>query len=154
MNRYRQLLLAGGLLVGLLGCTSITISPSTTPASTTEATPSSSEPTLPPDVDPNTPPGVIVIEGPVEQINLNIITIANTQIEVNINDPIFSLIEVGDVIQIEGTPIVQNNVVIIQVINIISIQKNVVIIDTGTNPLPEGCKITKKGHIKCTKKKR
>lgn len=137
MNRVQRFLFAGGLLMVLLACKGMILS--TTPTPTTEASP--------------TDPDVIVIEGRVDEINQNIITISNTQIEIDINDPILAFIQVGDVVQLEGKPRVKNNVVIIVVINIISIDKAVIIIDNGTDPLPSNCKITKKGHIKCSKKK-
>lgn len=148
MRFIRQFLCTGGLLIALLGCATITIgnNPVNTPSPVVPDTPS----TPPPEA--TVPPDLIVIEGQVDEINLNIIVIGNAQVQIDINNPLLALIEVGDVIQLEGVPIIQNNIVIINVINIISIQKNIIIIDGGNIPLPIGCKITKKGNIKCTKK--
>lgn len=45
---------------------------------------------------------IIVIEGPIQDININIITIYNINISVDINNPILNLIQIGDVIYVEG----------------------------------------------------
>lgn len=44
----------------------------------------------------------IVIEGPVEAINVNVITIYGINVELNPNDPILTVIQIGDVVHIEG----------------------------------------------------
>jgi len=137
MKLIHTLLFAGAFLTVSLACGLVTSGTVGTPAPTAEGTAED----------------LVVIEGPVDKIENNIITIANTTIEVNINDPLLTLIQVGDTIRVEGTPVVQNNIVIIQVVNILNLEKNVIIINNGTDPLPDGCKITPKGHIKCSKKK-
>jgi hypothetical protein len=45
---------------------------------------------------------IIVIEGPVQEINVNIITIFDIDIIVDPGNPILTLIQVGDVIHVEG----------------------------------------------------
>ncbi len=101
-------------------------------------------------------PVTIVIEGPVQSININIITIFDIDIEVDPSDPILTEIEIGDNIRIEGNPTTRGGTIIIVAVNITII--NVIIINnpgggSGNPGLPDGCKVTKKGKIKCTKKK-
>lgn len=67
-----------------------------TPVPTVEVTPEST-------AQPGAPV-IIVIEGPVQAININIITIYNINIQLADNDPNLKIIQVGDVLRIEGTP--------------------------------------------------
>lgn len=65
---------------------------------------------------------IIVIEGPVQAININVITIYNIDIELDADDPILTVIQIGDVIRIEGNiGDLGDKIVIINVINIIFI---------------------------------
>jgi uncharacterized protein DUF5666 len=95
---------------------------------------------------------LIVIEGPVQQINLNIITILNFNIQVAADDPILTQIQVGDNVRVEGHAVPQGNTIIIIVVNITIV--NVVIVNPGAgNPgQPSNCRITPGGHIKCTRR--
>lgn len=73
----------------------------------TTATPEAT-PTLPPEAMPTATPtadpnAVIVVEGPVANIVTNIITIYDFQIEVEPTHPILNIIDIGDVIRVEGT---------------------------------------------------
>jgi hypothetical protein len=112
-------------------------------------------PEVTPEPTPNTPV-TIVIEGPVEAINVNVITIFDIDIEVEPADPILTEIHIGDHIRVEGNPTNRGDTIIIVAVNITIV--NVVLVENNpdviiVNPgLPDGCKITKKGHIKCTKK--
>lgn len=45
---------------------------------------------------------IIVIEGPVEEVNINIITIFGIDIEVDADDPALTVIQIGDILRIEG----------------------------------------------------
>jgi len=45
---------------------------------------------------------IIIIEGPVEEVNINIITIFNFNIEVDPSDPLLTVIRIGDVLRVEG----------------------------------------------------
>ncbi|HEX2623292.1 MAG TPA: DUF5666 domain-containing protein [Phototrophicaceae bacterium] len=45
---------------------------------------------------------IIVVEGPIQNININIVTIYNINIEVDVNNPILNIIQIGDVIYVEG----------------------------------------------------
>ncbi len=71
--------------------------PELTPEATAEATPGSDD-----DGDDDDLPVIIVIEGPVQAINVNIITIYNINIEVSVDDPILTIIKIGDIVRVEG----------------------------------------------------
>ncbi|GIL14153.1 MAG: hypothetical protein BroJett038_28730 [Chloroflexota bacterium] len=92
-------------------------------------------PTLVPDITPEATPAdddlpiTLVIEGPVQQININIITIYNINIEVNINDPILNVIQIGDIVRVEGGIRDSGDTIIIVAVNIIVVDVDVVIID-------------------------
>lgn len=49
-------------------------------------------------------PVIIVIEGPVQVINVNIITIYNINIQLNVDDPNLKIIQVGDIVRVTGSP--------------------------------------------------
>lgn len=91
------------------------------PEATAEVTP---EPTDDDDDD------IIVIEGPVESIGINVITIFGIDIEVDPNDPILTEIEIGEVVRIEGIGDFEDGVLVVVSINITIV--NVVIIDGGS----------------------
>ncbi|MAS37382.1 MAG: hypothetical protein CL610_25500 [Anaerolineaceae bacterium] len=74
-------------------------------------------------------PITIIIEGPVQAININIITIFNIDIELDPNDPILLEIEIGDIVRVEGTSTTSGNTIVIVAINIIII--NIDIDDDG-----------------------
>jgi hypothetical protein len=79
--------------------------------------------------DDDDQPVIIVIEGPVQSININIITIYNINIEVDIDDPILTVIQIGDRIRVEGTYAGGGPTIVIVAINIIIINVDIVIID-------------------------
>lgn len=100
-------------------------------------------------------PVIVVIEGPVTSINVNIITIFDIEIEIDLNNPILLDLEIGDVVAIEGEMVNQGDTVVIVVVNITII--NVVIINIPNVPgIPANCKWTGKGNgnlrLKCTGK--
>lgn len=72
--------------------------PELTPEATAEVTPGSDDD----GDDDDDLPVIIVIEGPIQAINVNIITIYNINIEVSIDDPILTVIKVGDSVRVEG----------------------------------------------------
>jgi hypothetical protein len=73
---------------------------------------------------------IIVIEGPVQSINVNIITIYNINIELDDDDPLLTVIQIGDVIRVEGNLTEgDNNTIIIVVVNIIFVNVEVVVQD-------------------------
>lgn len=75
------------------------IQPEVTPEVTPEITPE-----ITPEVTPvvDNSPVIIVIEGPVKNININIITIYNFTIVLDENDPIINAIRIGDIVRVEG----------------------------------------------------
>lgn len=74
-----------------------TVTPATaTPQGTLTITPTTT-------VTPNMPV-IIVIEGPVQVINVNIITIYNINIQLDDDDPNLGIIQVGDVVRVSGSP--------------------------------------------------
>ncbi len=81
-------------------------------------------------------PITIVIEGPVQAININIITIYGINIEVEPDNPILTQIQIGDVIRVEGTSTLQGNTVIIVAINIVIININGDVNDDGSGVSP------------------
>jgi hypothetical protein len=82
-----------------------------------------------------TPGGqVIVIEGPVTNININIITIYNFTIVINPGDPILTTIRIGDIIRVEGNLGSQNGQIIIVAVTIINI--TIINIPPGVTPGP------------------
>ena len=76
-------------------------------------------------------PVIIVIEGPIQAININIITILGIDIEVDPNDPILLTIKIGDIIRVEGTPTSDGDTIIIVAINITII--NIIIVNPPDN---------------------
>ena len=124
-----------GLLT--VGCAA-TATPSPTPQATAEATaeetPDAEEtPEATPEgtPEPDDDGGItIVIEGPVQSININIITIYNINIELDENDPNLTIIQVGDTVRIEGDTRDNNGTIIIIAINIIIINVDINV-DTG-----------------------
>lgn len=111
-----------------------------TPAPTATATP------------PVTLESVMVIEGPVSAINGNIITVFNMNIQVTAGDAVLTSIKIGDTLQVAGRVTVENGSLIVVAMNI-----TIVKVDSPAaapnSALPPNCKVTKKGHIKCSKKK-
>jgi hypothetical protein len=70
----------------------------------------------------------IVIEGPVEAINGNIVTIYGIDIELAPDDALLLVIQVGDVIRVEGNPKGGDTVIVVAV-NVLFINVDVVIQD-------------------------
>jgi hypothetical protein len=69
-----------------------------------------------------TPGGeIIIIEGPVTNININIITIYNFTIVVGPNDPVLTTIRIGDIIRVEGNIDDDGGQIVIIAITIINI---------------------------------
>ncbi len=94
--------------------TSSTPTPEATPEATPEVTPEATPqvtPSVTPQVTPTAtptaaPPGqlpiTIIIEGPVQEINVNIITIYDIDIRLDDDDPALTVIQIGDIVRIEG----------------------------------------------------
>jgi hypothetical protein len=120
----------GQLTIGCSLPATLTPTPEATSESTPEATPEST-PMVTPEATPESTaqpgsPVIIVIEGPVQVINVNIITIYNINIQLDPNDPNLQIIQVGDIVHIEGIPQGNGTIIIIAV--------TVVIINVDVNP--------------------
>jgi hypothetical protein len=96
--------------------------PEETPEATLEATP---EVTPEATTVPGTLPITIVIEGPVEAININIITIYNINIQLKDDDPSLNIIQVGDIVHVDGDTEELNGTIIIIAINIVIVNVDV-----------------------------
>jgi hypothetical protein len=117
----------GFLVVGCVFTPTATFTPSPTftpnPNTTPTVTPTLAPPVVTPEITPPvnpTLPVTIIIEGPVEEVNINIITIYNINVEVNADDPILTVINVGDFVRVEGDigDIDDDGVVVIIPVNI------------------------------------
>ena len=88
-------------------------------------------PTIGPSPTPSTTPiglpVTIIIEGPVQVINVNIITIYDIDIEININDPILGQINVGDFVRIEGNLIDNTTTVIVIAVAVYIVDFDIVV---------------------------
>lgn len=83
------------------------VEPTATPEATAEVTPESTPDATP---DPEATdavvgdlPTVIIIEGPVQAININIVTIYNIDIELAPDDPALTIVTIGDFIRVEAS---------------------------------------------------
>jgi hypothetical protein len=106
----------------------LTTRPTSTPTATVIAIDTTTNtPTPPPSPTSTvvTEIGRIIIEGPVSRIQDNIITIYDLPIVLPINDPVLSVIRVGDVVRVEGTQEVE----FVQAVTLIFINVTVVIVD-------------------------
>ncbi len=104
---------------------------------------------------------IIVVEGPVENINVNIITIFGIDIEVSPDDPSLTRLALGDTVRVEGDIRGKGNTIVIVAVTVIVININIIVFQVGAPPsiplvVPANCKITGIGsrnpHLKCTKK--
>lgn len=105
LDTYNQALLSPGCNVTPSPSGTVTLT--TTPQPTTQGTPAAtssptSQSTRRPGGDDGRPV-TIVIEGPVQTINLNIITIYNINIELRPDDSNLRIMQVGDRVRIEGS---------------------------------------------------
>jgi hypothetical protein len=103
-----------------------------TPEATPEAT---NSPT--PEVTPEstTTPNLtitIVIEGPVQAININIITIYGINVELKPDDPMLKVIRIGDIVHVEGdTEPGEGNTIVIVAITVVIVNVDVVVNTDG-----------------------
>ena len=86
-------------------------------------------PTVPPTSSVNT---IIVVEGPVQTINVNVISIYGIQIQIDPNDPILKTITVGDNLRIEGTTLAGTTQITVVAITVVVVNVTVNV-DTGGN---------------------
>ena len=127
LNVDGSLITAGDMLV--IVAINVIVIEMPDPEATPEATPE-----VTPDVDDGDDadlPITIVIEGPVEAININIVTIFDIDIEVDPDDPILNVIEIGDTIRVEGDTTGTGDTIIIVAINITIINVEIFSNDQG-----------------------
>jgi hypothetical protein len=80
--------------------------------------------------DDNDLPITIIIEGPVQEININTITIYDIDIVVGETNPILGIIQIGDVLYVEGNTQEADGIIVIIAINIVVINVDINV-DTG-----------------------
>jgi hypothetical protein len=93
----------------------------------------------------------VALNGKVEAIKGPLVVVNGINVQFTPNHPLFAKLKVGNVVNVEGN--FQNNgpTVVLIVVNIVVINSNVTVV----NPAPLlNCKKSKKGHIKCSKKKK
>jgi hypothetical protein len=139
-----------------------TLTPTHVPA--VEATSTvTAEPTKAPTPDPTPEPiatgetralaPLVVIEGPVQAVNSSGLTVFDTVIRVEPGDPVLSRIQVGDTVHVEGNLAQDSDTFIIVAVNVTIVNGAIIQGPSPSNPgLPPNCKISKNGHIKCSKK--
>jgi hypothetical protein len=74
----------------------------------------------------------IVIEGPVQNININIITIYDIDIELNADDPLLTVIQIGDNVRVEGNMTNRGDTIIIIAVTVVVVDVDIVISDDHT----------------------
>lgn len=92
----------------------------------------------------------VSLNGNVQAINGNIVVINGVNVQFAPNDPALATLKIGDVLNIEGNFQGNGTTIVLVVVNVVIIN-NVNIIQPD---LTSNCKVTKKGHIKCSKKHR
>jgi hypothetical protein len=157
--------ITGSIQNGVLTATTIVIintQPENTPEATAEmtatlvSTPESTPPLTPvftPTANPAGDAVLIVVEGPVQKINVNIITIYDIDIQVKQDDPILTQIHLGDIVRVEGSSNFAGDRIVIVAVTVVIVQTEVVVVNGPRQVVvPVGCKVSKKGKIKCSKK--
>jgi hypothetical protein len=92
----------------------------------------------------------VALNGKVEAIKGTVVVINGINVQFTPNHPLLAKLKVGNLVNVEGN--FQNNgpTIVLIVVNIVVINNNVTVV----NPVPlQNCKKSKKGHIKCSKKK-
>ena len=127
--------------------TAVPDDPTVEPTTSDTTSPTDDTPDIVIDGDP-----ILVIEGPVQEININSITIFDIDIQVDPADPILTEIRIGDTIRVEGESSFEGTTIIIVAINITVIETTVIVIN---NPvyiapgLPANCRQTRRGRVTC-----
>ncbi|HRL12812.1 MAG TPA: hypothetical protein PKX07_13095 [Aggregatilineales bacterium] len=73
---------------------------------------------------------IIIIEGPIEQINGSVIIIFGVEITLADDDPMITVIQIGDIVHVAGEMIENNNIVVIIPITIVIVNVDVYVVDT------------------------
>ncbi|MBK9124647.1 MAG: hypothetical protein IPM16_16220 [Chloroflexi bacterium] len=101
---------------------------------------------------------VIIIEGPVDEININIITIFGLDIEIDANDPVLTSIRIGDIIRVEGDLLEGSTTIVIVAVTVVIVDIDIILVGAPSGPIfvPIGCKISGNGRgsfkLKCSGK--
>jgi hypothetical protein len=72
---------------------------------------------------------VIIVEGPVEVITGSVIVIYGIEIQLADNDPLLTVIQIGDIIRVEGDLIEEGDVIIVIAVTVIIIDVDIYVID-------------------------
>ena len=67
----------------------------------------------------------VALDGPVQTINVNVVTINNINVQLDVSDPTLANLQVGDVLHVEGDFHHQGGVFILVVVNVVIINNNV-----------------------------
>lgn len=114
---------------GQLGGCLNTPTPTPTGTQTVTATPSGTPATATPTAIGTLPP-IVVVEGIVTVINLNVIVINNITIQLDPNNPLSAAVQIGDMLHIEGDLTVSsNNTIIIVAVVIVFVDVDVFVLD-------------------------
>jgi hypothetical protein len=118
----------GGTSVALVATTVVVIV-NVVPDAIPTVTPTTTPPTATP-----TPglPVTIIVEGPVQVVNVNVITIYDIDVTINANDPVLTQIQVGDFVRIEGDMITQNNTVVVVAVSVFVVEVDVIVSNNNT----------------------
>jgi hypothetical protein len=92
----------------------------------------------------------VSLDGKVQAINGNIVVINDMNVQIDPGNVILKKLKIGDVLHVDGNFQTSGTTIIIIIVNV-TIINDVTIIHTG---LPPGCKMSKNGKIKCSKKHR
>jgi hypothetical protein len=104
---------------------------------TEEVTPEATEPEATPEVTetPTPTPGLpvtIIIEGPVQVINVNIITIYDIDITINADDSVLTQIQVGDFVRVEGDVLEDADTLIVVAVTVFVVDVDVIVSNGNT----------------------
>jgi hypothetical protein len=80
---------------------------------------------------PTVQPVSIVVEGPIQVIDVNIVVIYDIEIEIDANDPILGIVHVGDIVRIDGSIVGSGSGVVVVAVS-------VVVVDVDVNVSPDG----------------
>lgn len=116
-----------------------TFTPTTTPPTATPTATATLTPTATPTgtltVTPTPTPGLpitIIVEGPVEVININIITIYDIDITIDANDPVLTHIQIGDLVRIEGDVLEDVDTLVVIAITVFVIDVDIIVSNDNT----------------------
>lgn len=119
------------------------LTPNCSPQPTAEITPEATEPepTQTPEATPETTetptpiPGLpitIIVEGPVQTINVNVITIYDIDITIDANDPVLTQIQIGDLVRIEGDVLEHVDTLVVIAVTVFVIDVDVIVSNNNT----------------------